>query len=342
MAGKQKRILVAGGGGFLGTHLCRLLLEQGHEVFCVDNFSSGSRGNLEHLEDFEKLTVLEHDVTEALPVKSVDQIYNLACVASPVQYQQDPIHALHTSAHGVNNLLQLALKNNARIFQASTSEIYGNPLTHPQTEDYFGNVNTIGPRACYDEGKRYAETLCMDYQRVHRVDVKIARIFNTYGPFMQPEDGRVVSNFIVQALLDRPLTINGDGSQTRSFCYVDDLIAGIHALMSSPRAVSGPINIGNPGEFTMLELADLVLELTGSSSKLVFNGLPKDDPVKRCPDISRAKRLLNWEPKVTLREGLEKTIAYFDDLLTHASKAQLASAQWSGNFQADKSRKAVS
>lgn len=342
MAGaKQKRILVAGGGGFLGTHLCRLLLEQGHEVFCVDNFSSGSRHNLEYLEDFDRFSVLEHDVTEALSMSSVDEIYNLACVASPVQYQQDPIHALHTSAHGVNNLLQLALQNNARIFQASTSEIYGNPLTHPQTEDYFGNVNTTGPRACYDEGKRYAETLCMDYQRVHRVDVKIARIFNTYGPLMQPEDGRVVSNFIVQALLNRPLTINGDGSQTRSFCYVDDLISGIRALMASPRAVTGPINIGNPGEFTMLELADLVLELTGSSSKLVFNGLPKDDPVKRCPDISRAKRLLGWEPRVSLREGLEKTISYFDHLLTSASGAQLASAQRIGNFQADKSRKAV-
>jgi UDP-glucuronate decarboxylase len=343
MAGaKQKRILVAGGGGFLGTHLCRLLLEQGHEIFCLDNFSSGSRRNLDHLNGFDQFTVLERDVTESVSLSGLDEIYNLACVASPVQYQQNPIHALHTSAHGVDNLLQLALANNARIFQASTSEIYGNPLTHPQTEEYFGNVNTTGPRACYDEGKRYAETLCMDYQRVHRVRVKIARIFNTYGPFMQPEDGRVVSNFIVQALLNRPLTINGDGSQTRSFCYVDDLIAGICALMGSPRAVTGPVNLGNPGEFTMLELADLVLELTGSSSKLVFNGLPKDDPVKRCPDISRARRLLNWEPKVGLREGLEKTIAYFDDLLGNDSTAQLAaSAGWNQNVQTDKTRKAV-
>lgn len=339
---KHKRILVAGGGGFLGTHLCRHLLEAGHEVFCIDNFSSGSRGNLEHLRHFKRFSVVEHDVTEPLSLLHVDEIYNLACVASPVQYQKNPIQALHTSAHGIDNLLQLAMATNARIFQASTSEVYGNPLVHPQSEDYFGNVNPIGPRACYDEGKRYAETLCMDYQRVHRINVKVARIFNTYGPYMQPEDGRVVSNLIVQALLNRPLTINGDGSQTRSFCYVDDMIRGICAMMASPRAVVGPINLGNPGEFSMLELAEQILELTGSSSELTFTGLPKDDPVKRCPDISRAKRLLNWEPQVKLAEGLKKTISYFDELMSREdSTAKLSTVTWNRTYQTDKTRKAV-
>jgi UDP-glucuronate decarboxylase len=343
MAGaKRKRILIAGGGGFLGTHLCRHLLEAGHAVFCLDNFSSGSRQNLEHLSEFKHFSLLEHDVTEPLPTLDVDEIYNLACVASPVQYQKNPIQALHTSAHGIDNLLQLALATRARIFQASTSEVYGNPLTHPQSEDYFGNVNPIGPRACYDEGKRYAETLCMDYQRVHRISIKVARIFNTYGPCMQPEDGRVVSNFIVQALLNRPLTIYGDGRQTRCFCYVDDMVRGILAMMASPRAVVGPINLGNPGEFNMLELANQVLELTGSSSKAVFTGLPEDDPVKRCPDISRAKRLLNWEPRIKLREGLEKTIVYFDELLSRGNPAiATAPVNWYENYQADKARKAL-
>ncbi len=311
---KQKRILVAGGGGFLGINLCRNLLREGHEVICIDNFSSGSRQNLELLSPYKRLSVFEHDVREPFNA-NVDEIYNLACVASPVQYQKDPLQVLSTSTDGISNLLKLAVEKRARLFQASTSEVYGNPYTHPQTEDYFGNVNPIGPRACYDEGKRCAETLCMDYHRVHRIDVKIARIFNTYGPYMQPNDGRVVSNFIVQALLGRPLTINGDGTQTRSFCYVDDLILAIRALMNSPRAVVGPVNIGNPGEFTVLELANLVLELTGSSSKIIFTRMPKDDPVKRCPDISRAKRLLNWQPQVQLKEGLEKTIEYFDELL---------------------------
>lgn len=339
----RKRILVAGGGGFLGTNLCRHLLEAGNEVLCVDNFSSGSRDNLAHLSDYKHFSVLEHDITVPLTFPKVDEIYNLACVASPVQYQQDPIQALRTSALGIDNILQLALKTGARVFQASTSEVYGNPLTHPQTEDYFGNVNPIGPRACYDEGKRYAETLCMDYQRVHRANVKIARIFNTYGPHMQPEDGRVVSNFIVQALTNRPLTINGDGRQTRSFCYVDDTIRGICAMMASPRAVVGPVNLGNPGEFTMMELADLVLEVTGSSSRLVFKGMPKDDPVKRCPDISRAKRLLDWQPEVPLREGLEKTVKYFDGLLSRGEEAaEIAGGlNWKRNYPSDKTRKAV-
>ncbi len=317
---RQKRILVAGGAGFLGINLCRALLKDGHEVICVDNFSSGSRDNLELLAPYKRLSVFEHDIREPFTA-NVDEIYNLACVASPVQYQKDPIQVISTSTDGISNLLQLAVKTRARIFQASTSEVYGNPHTHPQTEDYFGNVNPIGPRACYDEGKRCAETLCMDYHRVHRIDVKIARIFNTYGPFMQPNDGRVVSNFIVQALLGCPLTINGDGSQTRSFCYVDDLIRGIRALMDSPRAVVGPVNIGNPGEFTVLELANQVLELTGSSSKIIFTRLPKDDPIKRCPDINRAKRLLSWEPNIELTEGLKKTVAYFDDLLRRKDAA---------------------
>ncbi|MGQ9425441.1 UDP-glucuronic acid decarboxylase family protein [Gilvimarinus sp. F26214L] len=341
MAGaKRKRILVAGGGGFLGAHLCRQLLEAGHDVVCIDNFSSGSRRNIEHLESFKSFSLFEHDVTEPFVLPHVDEIYNLACVASPVQYQRSPIQALHTSAQGIDNLLQLALATGAAIFQASTSEVYGNPLVHPQSEDYFGNVNPIGPRACYDEGKRYAETLCMDYARVHKVRVRIARIFNSYGPFMQPDDGRVVSNFIVQALQNRPLTIYGDGSQTRSFCYVDDMIGGIRALMDSSDDVNGPVNLGNPGEFTMLELADLVLELTGSSSKVVFTGLPTDDPVKRCPDITRARHLLDWAPSVKLRDGLEKTIAYFDTLLGNAPVAQLSNT-WNGTYQSPKTRKAA-
>jgi UDP-glucuronate decarboxylase len=324
---KRKRILIAGGAGFLGINLCRTLLDEGHEVICLDNFSSGSRRNLELLSPYKRLSVFEHDVCNPFEAK-VDEIYNLACVASPTQYQKDPIHVLRTSTDGIANLLQLAQKHRARVFQASTSEVYGNPHVHPQTEDYFGNVNPIGPRACYDEGKRCAETLCMDYQRVYRLNVKIARIFNTYGPYMQPHDGRVVSNFIVQALLGRPLTINGDGSQTRSFCYVDDLIRGFRALMDSPRAVTGPVNLGNPGEFTVLELAEQVLDLTGSSSKIIFTSLPKDDPVKRRPDISRARRLLKWQPRVQLREGLEKTIEYFDQQLSEgASDSEIPGAQ---------------
>lgn len=321
---RKKRILVAGGCGFLGINLCKSLLEEGHEVYCLDNFSSGSRRNLRLLSPFKRLSVFEHDVREPFAAK-VDEIFNMACVASPVQYQKDPIQVLTTSTDGIGNLLRLARQHNAKLFQASTSEVYGNPHVHPQTEDYFGNVNPVGPRSCYDEGKRCAETLCMDYHRVYRVQTKIGRIFNTYGPYMQPLDGRVVSNFIVQALQGKPLTINGDGSQTRSFCFVDDLIRGIRALMDSPRAVVGPINLGNPGEFTVLELAEKVLDITGSPSKIVFNPLPKDDPIKRRPDISRAKRVLNWEPETQLQEGLERTIAYFDDLLTE--NQQMTAAQ---------------
>lgn len=310
----RKRILVAGGGGFLGINLCKNLLEEGHEVICLDNFSRGSKSNLELVSSFRNFTLLEQDVTEPVNV-NVDEIYNMACVASPVQYQADPLQTIRTSTEGINNLLKLAVAKKARIFQSSTSEIYGNPHVHPQREDYFGNVNPIGLRACYDEGKRCAETLCMDYHRMFNVEVKIARIFNTYGPYMQPNDGRVVSNFIVQALMNRPITIYGDGSQTRSFCYVDDMIAGIKALMKTPETAVGPVNIGNPVEFTVLELATKVIEMTDSSSRIQFYPLPQDDPIKRRPDITRAKRLMNWEPRVELDQGLKKTIQYFEQLL---------------------------
>ena len=310
----RKKILIAGGAGFLGANLCKLLLEEGHNVICLDNFSSGNRTNLHQLEAYERFSVIEQDVSDPLDIE-VDEIYNMACVASPVQYQEDPLQTIRTSTEGISNLLKIAAKRRIKIFQSSTSEVYGNPHVHPQTEDYFGNVNPIGPRACYDEGKRCAETLCMDYYRMHGVEVKIARIFNTYGPFMQPHDGRVVSNFIVQALLNQPITIYGDGSQTRSFCYVDDLIAGIRALMDSPRHVVGPVNLGNPEEFTVLELATKIIQLVGSSSHVVFHPLPKDDPVRRRPDIGRAQRLLNWEPRIGLTEGLLRTIDYFDQLL---------------------------
>lgn len=310
---KSKKILVAGGAGFLGTSLCKSLLAEGHDVTCLDNFSSGSRRNIVSLAS-DRFSVLEQDVSSPID-KDFDEIYNLACIASPVQYQEDPIQTLRTSTEGIVNLLRFAAARRVRLFQASTSEVYGNPIVHPQSEDYFGNVNPVGPRACYDEGKRCAETLCMDYHRVHRLEVKIARIFNTYGPHMQPHDGRVVSNFIVQALMNRPITIYGDGSQTRSFCYVDDLITGIQALMNSPRAVVGPVNLGNADEFTVLELAYQIIELVGSSSTIVFRPLPKDDPIKRQPDIKRAKLLINWEPTVALKEGLMHTIRYFDELL---------------------------
>lgn len=309
-----KRVLVAGGAGFLGVHLCRELLKEGHRVICLDNFSSGSRSNLEQFSGAPRLTVLEQDVAQPLEME-VDEIFNFACVASPIQYQDDPIQTLHTSTAGISNLLKLATRCRARIFHSSTSEVYGNPLEHPQSESYFGNVNPVGPRACYDEGKRCAETLCMDYHRMHGLQVKFARIFNTYGPHMHPEDGRVVSNFIVQALRNRPLTVYGDGSQTRSFCYVDDMVAGIRALMDSPRSVVGPVNLGNPEEFTVLELAHRIVDLVSSSSSIVFKPLPKDDPVKRQPDISRARRLLQWEPRVGLDSGLMRTIAWFDELL---------------------------
>ncbi len=309
-----KRILVTGGAGFLGSHLCERLLAAGHEVLCVDNFYTGRRANVAHLLDDPRFELMRHDITFPLYVE-VDEIYNLACPASPVHYQFDPVQTTKVSVHGAINMLGLAKRRKARILQASTSEVYGDPTVHPQPEDYWGNVNPVGPRACYDEGKRCAETLFFDYHRQHGLRIKVARIFNTYGPRMHPDDGRVVSNFVVQALLGRPLTVYGDGSQTRSFCYVDDLIEGLVRLMESPPDITGPINLGNPAECTVLELAELVRELTGSRSEIVFRPLPQDDPVRRCPDITRAKTLLGWEPKTPLREGLEKTIAWFDQLL---------------------------
>jgi UDP-glucuronate decarboxylase len=310
----ERRVLVTGGSGFLGSHLCERLLARGHEVLCVDNLFTGRKRNIAHLLGRPDFEFLRHDVTFPLYVE-VDQIYNLACPASPVHYQHDPVQTTKTSVHGAINMLGLAKRLGVRILQASTSEVYGDPTQHPQTEDYWGNVNPIGPRSCYDEGKRCAETLFFDYHRQHGLEIKVARIFNTYGPRMHPNDGRVVSNFIVQALTGRDITIFGDGSQTRSFCYVDDLIEALVRFMETPAEVTGPLNLGNPGEFTMLELAELVLELTGSKSRIVHLELPADDPKQRRPDITRAKALLDWEPRVPLREGLERTIAYFDDLL---------------------------
>lgn len=310
----NKRILVTGGAGFLGSHLCDKLLAEGHEVLCVDNLFTGRRVNIHHLLDHKNFEFMRHDVTWPLYVE-VDEIYNLACPASPVHYQFDPVQTTKTSVLGAINMLGLAKRLKIRILQASTSEVYGDPEVHPQPESYHGSVNTTGIRACYDEGKRCAETLFFDYHRQMGLNIKVMRIFNTYGPRMHPNDGRVVSNFIVQALKREDITIYGEGTQTRSFCYVDDLIDGMHSLMNSRDGFTGPVNIGNPGEFTMLELAQLILELTGSKSKLVFLPLPQDDPLQRQPDIALAKKELNWEPKVSLREGLEKTIGYFDDLL---------------------------
>jgi UDP-glucuronate decarboxylase len=314
-----KRILVTGGAGFLGSHLCERLLQRGHDVLCVDNFFTGAKRNVDHLLDHHRFELMRHDVTFPLYVE-VDEIYNLACPASPVHYQHDPVQTTKTSVHGAINMLGLAKRVRARIFQASTSEVYGDPLVHPQPESYWGHVNPIGIRSCYDEGKRCAETLFFDYHRQHRLKIKVARIFNTYGPRMHPQDGRVVSNFIVQALQGEPLTIYGEGAQTRSFCYVDDLVEGFLRLMDSPDTVTGPINLGNPGEFTIRQLAELVLELTGSRSKLDFRPLPQDDPMQRRPDIDKARELLDWQPTIPLRQGLEKTIAYFDRLL--AASAQ--------------------
>lgn len=305
------RILVAGGAGFLGSHLSERLLGEGHEVLVVDNFYTGQRENVAHLLDNKKFELIRHDVTFPLFVE-VDAICNLACPASPVHYQRNPVQTIKTSILGSINLLGLARRTNARILQASTSEIYGDPVISPQDEEYWGNVNTIGVRSCYDEGKRAAETLFSDYRRQYDVDTKIARIFNTYGPRMALDDGRVVSNFIVQALLGKPITMYGDGSQTRSFCYVDDLITGLISLLMKEKNVSGPINIGNPGEFTILELAQLVIELTNSNSSIEFRTLPSDDPKQRKPDISKAKSVLQWEPTVQLREGLIKAIPYFE------------------------------
>ncbi len=310
----SKRILVTGGAGFLGSHLCERLLAGGNDVLCVDNYFTGNKQNIVACLDNPRFELMRHDVTFPLYVE-VDEIYNLACPASPIHYQHDPVQTTKTSVHGAINMLGLAKRTRAKIFQASTSEVYGDPTVHPQVESYRGNVNPLGPRACYDEGKRCAETLFFDYYRQHKLRIKVARIFNTYGPRMHPNDGRVVSNFIVQALLGRDITVFGDGLQTRAFCYVDDLIDGLVRLMNSPDDVTGPINIGNPKEFTILELASLVIELTGSRSRVVHRPRPQDDPRQRRPDISKAHDLLKWAPQTPLREGLIKTIAYFEDLL---------------------------
>ncbi len=313
--GPRKRILVTGGAGFLGSHLCERLLEQGHEVLCVDNYFTGTKANIAHLLGNPFFELMRHDVTFPLYIE-VDEIYNLACPASPIHYQFDPVQTTKTSVHGAINMLGLAKRVRAKIFQASTSEVYGDPDVHPQPESYRGNVNPIGPRACYDEGKRCAETLFFDYHRQHKLRIKVARIFNTYGPRMHPNDGRVVSNFIVQALKNQPITIYGKGQQTRSFCYVDDLIEGFIRLMRTPDAFTGPVNLGNPGEFTIRQLAEMVIDLTGSRSKLIFKPLPVDDPMQRKPDIRLARKVLKWQPKVPLKIGLDKTIAYFDKLLS--------------------------
>ncbi|WP_254440725.1 UDP-glucuronic acid decarboxylase family protein [Ruegeria sp. HKCCA6837] len=305
-----KRVLVTGGAGFLGSHLCAALLERGYEVLCVDNFFTGRRGNLRHLLNNPRFEVMRHDVTFPLYVE-VDEIYNLACPASPFHYQHDPVQTTKTAVHGAINMLGLAKRVGARILQASTSEIYGDPQIHPQTEAYVGHVNPIGPRSCYDEGKRCAETLFFDYYRQHNLPIKVARIFNTYGPNMHPDDGRVVSNFIMQALNGEPITIYGDGSQTRSFCFVSDLIDGLIKLMESPEDVTGPINLGNPVELSIRELAEAVIRLTGSKSELVQRPLPQDDPIQRQPDITRAREQLGWAPQVALEDGLKATIAYF-------------------------------
>ncbi len=306
----RKRILITGGAGFLGSHLCERLLAEGNDILCVDNFYSGTKDNVAHLMGNPHFELMRHDVTFPLYVE-VDEIYNLACPASPVHYQWDPVQTTKTSVHGAINMLGLAKRTKARIFQASTSEVYGDPEVHPQPESYWGKVNPIGIRSCYDEGKRCAETLFFDYHRQHQVDIKVARIFNTYGPRMHPNDGRVVSNFIVQALRGEDITIYGDGSQTRSFCYVDDLIEGFVRLMASPDGVTGPINLGNPNEFTIRQLAEAVLAKVGGKSRLICKPLPSDDPKQRQPNIEQAKAVLGWQPQVQLEEGLDKTIAYF-------------------------------
>ena len=320
-----KRVLVTGGAGFLGSHLCERLLGFGHEVLCIDNYYTGRRQNVAHLLDNPRFELMRHDVTFPLYVE-VDQIYNLACPASPVHYQHDPVQTTKTSVHGAINMLGLAKRVRARVLQASTSEVYGDPTIHPQTEAYWGNVNPIGRRSCYDEGKRCAETLFFDYHRQHRLEIKVARIFNTYGPRMHPQDGRVVSNFIVQALEGRPITIYGEGQQTRSFCFVSDLISGLVGLMDSPAEITGPMNLGNPAEMTIRELAEAVIAKTGSRSKLVFEPLPSDDPMQRQPDIAFARRTIGWEPKVALSEGLDATIAYFDRLLSSGAAGRNAEA----------------
>ena len=314
----RKRVLVTGGAGFLGSHLCERLLAQGHDVLCVDNYFTGRKDNIAHLLGHPSFEALRHDVTFPLYVE-VDEIYNLACPASPIHYQFDPVQTTKTSVIGAINVLGLAKRVKARVFQASTSEVYGDPTVHPQTEDYRGNVNPLGPRACYDEGKRAAETLFFDYHRQHGVRIKVARIFNTYGPRMHPNDGRVVSNFIIQALRGEPITLYGDGSQTRAFCFVNDLVEGFLRLMATGDAVTGPVNLGNPHEIPVRELAERVVRLTGSKSPVVFRPLPQDDPTQRCPDITLARTLLEWEPAVALEDGLQRTIAYFARLLTERS-----------------------
>ncbi len=312
---ETKRVLVSGGAGFIGSFLCERLIEQGCEVICVDNFFTGTRRNVRHLLDDYRFELMRHDVTFPLYLE-VDQIFNLACPASPVHYQHDPVQTTKTSVHGAINMLGLAKRLRARILQASTSEVYGDPNVHPQTEDYWGNVNPIGVRACYDEGKRCAETLFFDYHRQHKLSIRVARIFNTYGPRMHPNDGRVVSNFIVQALRNQPITIFGDGSQTRSFCFVDDLVDGLLGLMNKNDPYTGPVNLGNPKEFTILDLAQKILDLTGSKSSLEYKPLPQDDPKQRQPDIAKAQADIRWSPKVELEEGLKRTIPYFDTLLS--------------------------
>jgi UDP-glucuronate decarboxylase len=310
----RRRVLVTGGAGFIGSFLCETLLARGDEVLCADNFFTGTRGNIENLIGQHRFELIRHDVTFPLYVE-VDEIYNLACPASPIHYQRDPVQTTKTSVHGAINMLGLAKRLKAKILQASTSEVYGDPSVHPQTETYWGNVNPVGPRACYDEGKRCAETLFFDYYRQHRLRIKVARIFNTYGPRMHPNDGRVVSNFIVQALRNRPITLFGDGNQTRSFCYVDDLVDGLIRLMDSGDDLTGPVNLGNPNEFTIRQLAEKVIALTGSRSKIEMRPLPTDDPKQRQPDISLARSALKWAPKIEVDEGLKKTIAYFDATL---------------------------
>ncbi|MDG4718753.1 MULTISPECIES: UDP-glucuronic acid decarboxylase family protein [Thalassospira] len=312
---RRNRILVTGGAGFLGSHLCERLLEEGNDVLCVDNFYTGTKDNIVHLLDNPHFELMRHDVTFPLYLE-IDEIYNLACPASPINYQHDPVQTTKTSVHGAINMLGLAKRVGAKIFQASTSEVYGDPEVHPQTEDYRGNVNPIGPRACYDEGKRCAETLFFDYHRQHGLDIKVARIFNTYGPRMHPQDGRVVSNFVTQALQGEDITIYGDGGQTRSFCFYSDLIEGIIRLMATDKSVTGPMNLGNPFEVTIRELAERVIDMTGSKSRLIFKDLPADDPLQRRPDITFARNTLGWEPTVTLEAGLGSTIDYFRDLIS--------------------------
>lgn len=309
-----KRILVTGGGGFLGSHLCEKLVKEGNDVICLDNFFTGTKDNIIDLLDYHNFELLRHDVCFPLYVE-VDEIYNLACPASPIHYQHDPVQTTKTSVHGAINMLGLARRTKAKIFQASTSEVYGDPEIHPQIENYWGNVNPIGFRSCYDEGKRCAETLFFDYRRQHDLNIKIARIFNTYGPKMHPNDGRVVSNFIIQALNNKPITIYGDGSQTRSFCYVDDMISAFTKMMDTSSSFSGPVNLGNPVEYTVMGLAEKIIELTGSKNNIVYKDLPSDDPVKRQPDISLARNALNWEPETSLNNGLGKTIEYFENII---------------------------